>query len=133
MALHSVRPSVALRVPRVSFDYKSVTGPMRLTVLVPLLVVITFGDTVAAIRGLPPKSSVLLANLMAVDPVVMVTTLLLSDDLFCCNAFKRYSKLKNNKMFINSLHFQFHKKNILLLYLFVGLFIRCPRILQLSS
>lgn len=96
--------SVQWSAPRPSFDYKSVTGPVKLTVLVPLLVVITFGVTVVivdVILGFPMNSSaavlllVLLFNRIVDEPVVIVTTLLLSDDcdLFC-KAFKRYSKLQ---------------------------------------
>lgn len=92
---------------RLGIDYKSVTGPVRLIVLivlVPLLVVVTFGitDVIAdAIRGFPIKSSTQLLllplpNRTADEPVVIVTTLLLSIacDLLICNVFKRYSKLK---------------------------------------
>lgn len=91
---------------RFGIDYKSVTGPDRLMVLVPLLVVITFGVTVVmvdVIRCLPEISSVLLLlllllllfNRIADEPVLIVTTFLLSaGDVFVCKFFKRYSKLK---------------------------------------
>lgn len=89
--------------PRLSIDYKSVTGPVRLMVLVPLLVVVTFGIVdvmVDVIRDFPMKSSTLLMlpllNRTADEPVVIVTTLLLSIAcvLLHCKDFKRYSKLK---------------------------------------
>lgn len=97
--------SVQWSTPPFSIDYKSVTGPVRLMVLVPLLVVIMLGVTlviVDAFLGFAMNSSVLLLLLLcriADDPVVIVTTLLLSIgcDLLC-KVFKRNSKLQMKYM-----------------------------------
>lgn len=120
--------------PPLTIDYKSVTGPVRLIVLVPLLVVMTFGVVtlfviVVDILCLSSVSGTLLLwmlllllllwlwpwllllsllfilllllllfNRTADDPVVMVTTLLLSSGCgrFCSDC-KRYSKLGRDK------------------------------------
>lgn len=122
-----------LLTPPLTIDYKSVTGPVKLIVLVPLLVVMTFGVVtlfviVVDILCLSSVSGTLLLwmllllllwlwpwllllllllsllftlllllllfNRTADDPVVMVTTLLLSNGCgrFCSDC-KRYSRL----------------------------------------
>lgn len=94
--------------PHCNIDYKSVTGPVRLIVLVPLLVVITFvgryiccGDMVVDFANSSKLLAVLLLlllllllfNCAAVWPVDIVTTLLLSGVCDFRKLFTIFSKL----------------------------------------
>lgn len=77
-------PSSSKRV-----GYKSVTGPFKLIVLVPLLVVMTFGVTfvmVVEIRCLSSDSVILLCVMLLLLPVLLLVLLIL---LFILVLFNR--------------------------------------------